>query len=110
MEPRPDRPHRPRSSTGTLMVLVAVVALDCALLAALADTIPRFEVPAALPLVVCYDLLLYFTVQALRKIIRPGPGERPSVVLIGIAILVLGTCAGLPLMVMVLILLGVPPR
>jgi hypothetical protein len=53
---------------------------------------------------------VYFTVQALRKLIRPAPGQRRSLVLIGIAALVLAACAGLPLAGMTMILLGVGVR
>jgi hypothetical protein len=49
---------------------------------------------------------VYLTILALRQMVRPVPGERPSAVLRIVAILVLGTCAGLPIWVMVMILLG----
>lgn len=111
IDPPSDGPRFRTFSLGTLMILVAIVAIDFGMFAALrrrGGSGPSDRNSAVL-VVLSYDFLVYFTILALRKMIHPAPGERPSLVLLGIAVLVLGTCAGVPVGFMLIILLS-PPR
>lgn len=106
-EAAPRRPVMPRLTLGVMMVLVAVVAADFSAMAALT----RGEMPSAVlylttgALVFLYDLLLYFTLLALRKFYRPEAGARPSKGLMVATAAVLGVFVAVPVGVLAAMLL-----
>jgi hypothetical protein len=101
------RPGRPRLTIGRLMTLVAIAAVDCALLAAMMRDAESNPLTWSLAVIAVagFDLLVSLTLLSFRKMVRPAPGGRRSALLLVLAILVLGTCAGRPVGTMVLILL-----
>jgi len=96
----------PRFTLGRLMTIVAVFAGSFAIFGALSRAFARINLPIAIGLVVLYDLMIYFVIQAIRKLVVPP--ERPSLGLVVVAVLVLASCAGLPLLILAEAFLGLP--
>src|SRR5690242_3591655 len=87
---------RPRITLGWLMFIIAIIAFDCALVQGIRLHFETSSLDGAILFVVLYDLLIILTYQALIRIIRPRPGERPSRALIVLTVIVLGLCSGIP--------------
>lgn len=102
----PRRGFLPRFTLGKMMAIVAGFAGSFAIFGALTSAVPGIEVPGAIVLVILYDLLIYLVILLLRRLIKPREGDRPTVLLVVLAALVLTTCAGLPLIVLAKAFLG----
>ena len=90
------------------MAIVAACAGSFAIYGAFSRAYPYpLGLSSMLGLVVLYDLLIYFVLRAIRRLVSPRAGERPTLLLVVIAVLVLATCAGLPLLVLTGAFLGI---
>lgn len=97
-----DPPKRRYSGLAAIMIAVAVAGIDFALAKALARTRPD-RIGVAI-IIVAYDALAYFTGLAIYKLLherRTGPG---SWIVLTLAIIILGLCAGLPLLAAVAVI------
>ncbi len=96
----------PRLTIGTMMILVAVVAADFSAMEALTRGEPSRPPLWFLTglLVVLYDLLLYCALLALRIVLRPEAGGRPSRTLLVATALVLAVFVAIPVGALVMIL------
>ena len=99
-----------RFTLGRLMVVVAIVAADCALLAALAGrdgTGPAVLI--FLPLIAgLHSFVVLSALGILRRVFRPTPDEGPSPMLTWIAAVVLAALVGGTALLFLAIALGPP--
>ncbi len=98
----------PRLTLGLMMILVAVVAADFSAMAALT----RGERPSVFLyaltglLVLLYDLLLWITLLALKKVFRAAEGDRPGMKQIAATTLVLVVFVAIPVGALIGILMN----
>ena len=100
MGPPPKPGKTPRFSLGRLMGIVAICAGNLAMFGVFARTSARLDQATLVGVAVIvglYDLLIYFSIAAVRRLVKPPGDARPTLMVIVIAALVLSTCAGFPL-------------
>jgi hypothetical protein len=102
----PGRWPVPRFTLGRLMAIVAISAGNFAMFKAIAWMSWGGDWPTAVILVALYDALIYLVIQAIRRLFRTGEDDRPTMLLGVLAVLVLASCAGVPLLVLAGAMIG----